>query len=408
MHQLKQLLDNVAFKIATVRKAKDRFADQLAPEFRIFDYLRTDEMGLSRCIASLLDPKGTHGQRSVFLDAFLENIFPEVPSWAKQGENCQVTTEKQANAQRRIDVYLKFPNGVIGIENKPWAGDQDQQLTDYADYLKRDDKNWLLLFLSNRDPSERSIDSSKLEELEKGGQFVQRNYGEIIEWLGVCACKSKALVVRIFIEELAKFIRMNINGELDMSEEKEIQQTLLESPQNIESAFHVLQTLPSVKKELLERFRKDLKGELASQDFLLVWDPDMEKNWKCYIGFGVKIFEKQGNYLRFEFQSSELNRLIWGIRRENELPVGDPIGSKISDMMKKRFGLQKSSRWWAWYSDALDDVLDADMQNWGISPRPWTMIMDKGNDGLAKKISKLAKEVHDIFAENIDLLNVKK
>lgn len=72
--QIEQLLSEVRFKIGTLREARNRFADQLVPEFRIFDYLRTDEMGLSRCIANLLNPKGEHGQGSIILDAFLNKI----------------------------------------------------------------------------------------------------------------------------------------------------------------------------------------------------------------------------------------------------------------------------------------------------------------------------------------------
>ena len=66
MQEIEELLKDVAFKMGTLREARNRFSAQLAPEFSIFDYLRTDEMGLSKCIASLLDPKGTHGQGSVF------------------------------------------------------------------------------------------------------------------------------------------------------------------------------------------------------------------------------------------------------------------------------------------------------------------------------------------------------
>lgn len=52
--QIEELLNDVGFRLATLKEARSRFSDQLAPEFRIFDYLRTDEMGLSTCIASLL------------------------------------------------------------------------------------------------------------------------------------------------------------------------------------------------------------------------------------------------------------------------------------------------------------------------------------------------------------------
>ena len=73
MHQpIISLLEEVRFKTTTLKEARNRFADRLAPEFSLFDYLRTDEMGLSRCIASLLDPMEKHGQKEIFLEAFLK------------------------------------------------------------------------------------------------------------------------------------------------------------------------------------------------------------------------------------------------------------------------------------------------------------------------------------------------
>ena len=84
--------------------------------------------------------------------------------------------------------------------------------------------------------------------LKESGQFVRLTYANVIEWLEDCACQSKALVVRIFIEELAKFIRMNINGELDMSEEIEMKKVILKSPESLSSAFQVFKAMDGAKK----------------------------------------------------------------------------------------------------------------------------------------------------------------
>lgn len=150
--QIDLLLKEVIFKTATLKEARERFADRLAPDFSIFDYLRTDEMGLSRCIASLLDSKGKHGQKEIFLESFLEKI-----NWSGDTKIHSVSLEKQANGQRRIDIYLQFQNGdIIGIENKPWAGLQKNQLSDYASFIDREagDKKWSLIYLSNNEPSD--------------------------------------------------------------------------------------------------------------------------------------------------------------------------------------------------------------------------------------------------------------
>lgn len=404
--QIKSLLKDVTFKVATLKEARERFADRLAPDFSIFDFLRTDEMGLSRCIASLLDPTEKHGQKAVFLELFLEKIH-----WKGDTKIHSVSLEKQANGQRRIDIYLQFKSGeIIGIENKPWAGLQKNQLSDYASFIDREagDKKWSLVYLSNNEPSDDGgIRKEKKEELESVGKFIQLRYSIIIEWLEDCACKSKALIVRLFIEELAKFIRININGELEMSEENEIKSLILASPQNIESAFHVSLVMRSVKETLIRKFYGDLKEKVEAQGFELVWDEIMSKGWNACAGFGVKFSREQNLYLRFEFVSSGLHSLFWGIRRESKfIKEDDDLWSKISVVMNNHFGSGsgRPSEWWPWWSWIDKKEFSDAYRNWDSNETPWILI-NKGE--LAEKFVDLAVRVHAAFQrhQNLKLLS---
>ncbi len=395
--EIDQLLKDVTFKMGTLREARNRFSPQLAPEFRIFNYLRTDEMGVSRCIADLLDSNGAHGQGRVFLDIFLKEIG-SASAWATTAEDCQVMTEKQANGQRRIDIYLDFQRvGVIGIENKPWAGDQDRQLADYAAYIKKEagNKKWLLVYLSNRDPSEESITTSEREVLEESKQFVRLTYENIIEWLEDCACKSKALVVRVFIEELAKFIRMDINGELDMSEEKEVSSVILKTSESLSSAFQVFKAMEGVKKELLNKFHGELDINLERHGLKLD-DWDLE-SWRAYIGFSIRFCEhKQNLNLRFAFDQTSLNQFFWGISRDNKQYNNQHVWAEVNKLMSTHFGSTKSTANWPWYSYLPDHEFGIEMKNWWISPKPWVSIMD---GSLVEKITDIAVRVHKAFSD---------
>ncbi|TXI27938.1 MAG: hypothetical protein E6Q60_08465 [Nitrosomonas oligotropha] len=392
--QIELLLKEVAFKNATLKQARERFADRLAPDFSIFDYLRTDEMGLSRCIASLLDPKGKHGQKEIFLELFLEKI-----QWKGNARVGWVNLENQANGQRRIDIYLQFQNGdIIGIENKPWAGDQENQLSDYAAFIQKEAKGnkWLLIYLSNNEPSDYSGTKKEVfKKIEREGRFKQLRFSEIIEWLEDCACKSRALIVRLFIEELAKFIRMNVNGELDMSEENEIRNLILASTQNLESAFHVSIALMSVKKSLLKEFHDDLKEKVEGKGFELIWDDAMSKDWKRYCGFGVKLSREQNLYLRFEFNSSGLHDLYWGIRRESDLiRKDDGIWSRVNAVMSDQFGSGKKTEWWPWWNWIDEKEFSDEYRNWDSSEVPWVSIKE---GELAEKIVDLACRTNNAF-----------
>lgn len=404
---MQKLLDEVAFKNGTLKEAKRLYADRLAPDFNIFDYLRDDEMGLSHCIASLLNPSGTHGQGCVFLESFLKNIDQLLPealniNWSGTAtDTCQVNLENQANGQRRIDIYLKFKNGeIIGIENKPWAGDQIDQLKDYVKFIKDEvkDKKWLLIYLSNYEPSEFSITKVQRDALQNSGQFVTLSYETLIEWLEDCAHRSKALVVRVYIEELSKFIRMKVNRKLDMSEEEEMKNIILKSKENIESAFHVFKAIKTVKKDLLKIFHDDLKASLKAEGFDLVWDDSMSRDWKSLAGFGVEFDKIQSCYLRFEFQSSGLLALDWGIRSNEPTTYDVVFWSSFYEKMNEKFGTGKKNIRWPWWSVIHNNnqEFSEEYRNWDSSEKPWIAIQEKK---LAAKITNIAKSVRDALNE---------
>jgi hypothetical protein len=400
------LLDEISFNVGTLRQAKQRFSDQLAPEFSIFDYFRSDEMALSNCLAGMLDPNGRHGQGNIFLRAFFETIFHE-KKWTINFDYCKVVTEKQANGQRRIDIYLEFIGCIIGIENKPWAADQDRQLNDYSDYLEvsANGKEWFLIYLCNAEPSEKSLSLSKREKLTEENRFIQCNYSQLIVWLDVCRSISKALPVRIFIEEIIKFVRININGELEMSEENEARKTICASKNHLTAAFDIYRSLNSVKQDLLKIFRNDLSTELGNFGFSLAWDDSMTSNWKSCSGFGVKFFENQDLYLRFEFEGSGLFRLFWGIRRETDLTKRDANRwDLVSKKMSGKFGIGFESEWWPWWSSSANSFLGKEMRDWGIDEQPWLLMMERGENSLAVRIAKFSSQVQHAFGEDLLLL----
>ena len=202
-----------------------------------------------------------HGQGGIFLNFFLKRI--ESAEWAIHDKCTKVSLERLTDQGRRIDISLDFSQGVIGIENKPWAGDQHEQLSHYADYLRliTPNGNWLLLFLSNREPSVASLAEDKLKKLTANRHFARVTFHELLSWLEECAQHSKALTVRIFIEELAKFVRTNINGELYVSEE-EIRKSILSSAENLESALLISRSMPTIKSDLIRQFQSDIGNKI--------------------------------------------------------------------------------------------------------------------------------------------------
>lgn len=419
------ILKEVEFKIGTLKEARSRFADRLAPDFNIFDYLRTDEMGLSTCLADLLDPKGPHGQGRVFLDEFMRiiqeditstNNIPSPADWLNDlSQTPKVTTEKpidddESSGKRRIDIYLDFNHGVIGIENKPWAEDQPRQLIAYARFLekvaerKQKKKNWLLIFLSDREPSADSILEEDRGNFEANGNYVQLSYSKLIGWLDFCSSKSKALAVRVFIEELSKFVRTRVIGAMDMTEVNEVRDLILTGKDNkLEAAFSIRGAINAVKIELLKKFLKDLKDELDVSGLVLVYDLEKLCGMKAYAGFEVKKDNGQDMNLCFSFDNRDLNSFVWGIV-DRSSKKDDAKWRAVNKLMNDEFTDGQVSKAWPWWvSSKKNDFDNIDVSHWENSPAPWQAIQD---GKLAPAIASLSNKVYSVFndKEKMDLL----
>ena len=410
------LLEDVSSKVGALREAKRMFAEQLAPEFSFFSYFRSDELALSACIAGLLDPNGAHGQGSVFLQSFFVHVLHK-KDLVLDFKSCKVTTEHQANDQRRIDIVLHFDDAIIGIENKPWAGDQYEQLSDYAKYLeakaKAVGKKWRLIYLCDRDPSLESWHSDEhRKELKESGHFIQCSFAQLGAWLNDCSTKAKALQVRVFIEELHKFVRMNVTGELDMTDVKETARIIRNSDKNLEAAFDISNALETTKVQLLEDFRGELQKVVEDAGFHLVWDNAMfAGSTSC--GFGVKFIKEQDIYLRFEFQLRGRSRLFWGLCREVKPPNRDSTRwERINKMMVSEFGARDTpdSKMWPWYRESTKDIFGWEMRDWLSNPKPWLLLMGgtESDQLISLSIVKLAQRVHEALSSEISVLTPKK
>jgi hypothetical protein len=268
-------------------------------------------------------------------------------------------------------------------------------LSDYANHLENESgqKKWLLIYLCNNEPSEESISSDKRKALEQSGNLICFNFKKIEDWLDNCAIQTKALVVRIFIEEFARFVRANINGELDMSEEQEVVDVIRASSENIAAAFHVFKSMNTLKQKLLQAFHDDLERSVIKKGFQLVWDVNMSANWEKYVGFGVKFNVQDNKYLRIHFEKSGLSGAFWGIKRSDDQRITE-ICNEIKVTMQQKFGQGEQWDSGPWSSNLPNDLFVGDYSNWGISEQPW---IEMANGTLVTNIIKLSKSVYDVF-----------
>ena len=161
-----------------LERERDR---NLAHRFNVLDYLRNDELGLSQIIADLLNPEAGHGQRMLFLQTLLANLksLKNIPDWPGLSDGSAISVvrerwihfEREILSDRSIDISVEIADAderyCLAFENKPYAGDQQNQVADYLEYLGKEYGERFLLIYSTptgEGPSEWSIPRKELEK----------------------------------------------------------------------------------------------------------------------------------------------------------------------------------------------------------------------------------------------------
>jgi hypothetical protein len=206
----------LAFKIAIANRSQKQLDVYLATSMNIVrDYVQPDENRISDMLADLLTPNGPHGQGPAFLELFLKQVgFSAIAAHSEFAKLREHTT----NSGRRIDLFLPFAGGkAIGIENKPFADDQLNQVNDYCDYLdSRFAGRYVLFYLTpeGTEPPIHSISAEKREALLAEGKLRCISYQvDITRWLESCFKECKAEKVRWLLRDFIDFIDERLGDE---------------------------------------------------------------------------------------------------------------------------------------------------------------------------------------------------
>ena len=216
---------DLQFRMDIYDKAKKEMDVYLANKFNVFDYINPNENKLSDIIADLLNPQGKHGQKDIFLKAFvnlLSNDFPYDLASCRVGR--ETSTAYIYNNQRRMDITLKFADKFeIAIENKPTACEGKNQLQDYQKHLtKKCGEKFCLVYITGNGSSPNSINSGIKETMLADGRLVVFTYAkQMLEWLEVCYKECKAEKIRSFIKDFMQYIEGNFQDLYYDMEDKE-------------------------------------------------------------------------------------------------------------------------------------------------------------------------------------------
>lgn len=291
----------------------------------------SDEVHLhSMFLANLLNPKGSHGQRGKFLEAFLKMLqksFPAISADSLELDTAiaSVGVEKYIGRQTdseggRIDIYLTDGKHSIIIENKIYAGDQHHQMLRYWNYgmsQKGNDteKSFVLIYLTldGCSPSKESLG----EDLKENDIVCLSYKSDIRGWLDRCVeLASRTPLVRETINQYISTIGILTNNVMENNKDLF---DILSKKENLDAIYDIVNNKNAVVNRIVnEEFIPQLRILAKSKGFSM-GDGCIE-NWfeKSYTG--LSFYNPQWKYLKlaFEFEHRGLGRLIFGFRTKDE------------------------------------------------------------------------------------------
>lgn len=367
-HTILNFYTTIQAKIKATSEVRNQYGKILSPDFNFFDFWSLDENKTSEIIAHFLDVNGAHNQGDVFLKLFIKHFNLDFEY--SDEDIISVKCEHITHNNRRIDIVIaknQFEK-IIGIENKiyTWTSDQDNQVMDYLNYLKKvTNDNYCLLYLSPMDKiiSETSITKQDVENYTNANRLKIINYEEdIIALIHLFALHCESDRVRYFLLEFEKKLKEMFTGENYMDESKMITDYILENDANLETSLRIGMSLHQVKTKLKEDFEKQLH-EIGNELGIKY------ENSRFYPS------QWQNNFICFSYESGGI---LYGIIRK----ASDANKSKVIEIEEAFNTKFNTSNWWPMWQFFYSNIDN--------TPEFWLEI----NNGAAKQ---KAKEFVDVI-----------
>ena len=334
--ELEQLLNQIAIwsnREQTIRREIYKRGES----FNIFKACGVDhyEVTHSSIIAEFLNPKGSHGQGTLFVEAFIESLNLQDFDFSLNG--VEVATE-MVTPNGRIDIVISNNNKqAVIIENKIYASDQWKQLKRYDDFAKTKYTNGykiLYLTLNGSDPN---------DEGSKKVDYVTISYKHhIIDWL--LRCKHLAIDKPLIRETLNQYIQhiknLTITIDMDTDNKNSIIKLLIENHQATEKILNMQRDLEEhIVKNILFRALEGVGHEFNMQFDCKDINRFFSKSAQAWFSFTPTPNQSSTWYLAFEFGAGNWRTLEWGLvwdenhRRDRKALRQLPIfGKKPNDL----------------------------------------------------------------------------
>lgn len=398
IEQVKQLLQSTG----SIIEKHEEIARLKGENFNVFRLLGIEDKEVklhSPFIAELLDPKGSHDQKTAFLKMFLEQVVKPLTSDSLPEESkTKVHKEYYIGPKHidgknstggRIDIFITDGTRHISIENKIKEGErEDYQIIRYCNHDT--DRN-LVLFLTP---------CGVKASTDKACPISYKKH--ILPWLK--SCQKHCADLPILRETIKQYIITikGLTGGLTMQKmEKTIQKLIMK---NIEAAHEIYSNYEPTFKETVKKFVQEVKEEIESKEPF----SSSPKDWKLEIyhkkdrtnktGIEIKNIQWEWEDLRTLSNKDALPFMIewqdiykqsyYGIVAHRDHYDWDKIKKKLDGIKIEEYD---NDCWWPFRTNSID------FQNLNDLKELWN----------PEERSKLAKDVALKLVELMDFCDKK-
>ncbi|MCI7605816.1 MAG: PD-(D/E)XK nuclease family protein [Spirochaetales bacterium] len=289
----------------------------------------TSELSHSNVLYVLLNPKSFSNSEYI-CNSFLNLVGDKCGMEMLKHEHIlSIEREKVTNTGRRIDLYITTEKCNIILENKVFAGDQEQQLSDYIDYIDESFPNKInvILYLTpfGHEPSSWSISKTKLNLLKTQNRFVAISYEkDIYGWLDGLVLDG---ILKHEIAVYKKMLKENIchmNNTWERFFRKyymEMKSMVLDNPNEFIECIHGLDYIATTVKnlEMIEDLHLLLKEEeydahyICEQSYLYSQFSEFEKRVldNCLNPYGICVNVNESIRIGLEYNPKNEFDGVW-------------------------------------------------------------------------------------------------
>jgi hypothetical protein len=278
----------------------------------------------------------------------------------------------------------------ILIENKIYAGDQQNQLIRYRNF----DPKARLFYLTLSKSLPSNMDANAVDQINCECISYDQH---ILQWLIDCRKEAACLPgLREMLSQYIALIEELTNQSISKKMNKELIEEILKTPENLAAFYAIRASEWAIQAELIARLDTDLNDllEHSKLNELKKDGPLLDMHVKeGGFSFGNGFLTENNLKIRFEFENSGYNNFAFGFTRIDHTkpcPIKDQIALAFSEV----FAAQVGTDWWPawsyfedsyryWRHEAFEDILSGKLAaNIGDKLEKLSAIAKRVSEGL--------------------------